>query len=143
MPYVGVFVGLSLALLVALVHPQPGHAAAGVIATFGAVQALDALVVTPRVLGGRVGLSPVSVILALTLGGELLGYVGLLLAVPSAAVVKVLLLHAYEAYVASPFYLSAPTVSATGSAAPPPSTAAPAPARPHARQQPPPPEEPQ
>jgi predicted PurR-regulated permease PerM len=106
-PYVGVGVGLVLALLSALLDPQPATGAIGVLATFGAVQALDALVITPRVLGGQVGLSPVAVIFALTLGGELLGYAGLLLAVPSAAVCKVLLGRAYRAYVESAFYTGA------------------------------------
>jgi hypothetical protein len=68
------------------------------------VQAADALVITPRVLGGQVGLSPVAVIFALSLGGELLGYAGLLLAVPAAAVCKVLLGRARRAYLASAMY---------------------------------------
>lgn len=103
-PYVGVLVGLGLALGAALLDAHPASAIAGVAATFGAVQTLDTFLVTPRILGGRVGLSPVSVIFALTLGGELLGYAGVLLAVPVAAVVKVLLDHAREVYTRSAFY---------------------------------------
>jgi predicted PurR-regulated permease PerM len=122
-PYVGVGIGLCLALLSALLDPQPAAAAMGVLATFGAVQALDAMVITPRVVGGRVGLSPVAVILALTLGGELLGYAGLLLAVPAAAVSKVLLGRAYAAYRRSSFYTGtavALVLEATESEPPPP-----------------------
>lgn len=104
-PYVGVGVGLCLALLAALLDPQPAGALVGVLATFAAVQALDGLIVTPRVLGGRVGLAPVAVIFALTLGGELLGYVGVILAVPTAAVCKVLLAHARAAWMESRAYL--------------------------------------
>lgn len=104
-PYVGVSIGLCLALLAALLDPQPAGALVGVLATFAAVQALDGLIVTPRVLGGRVGLSPVAVIFALTLGGELLGYVGVILAVPTAAVCKVLLAHARATWMESRTYL--------------------------------------
>jgi predicted PurR-regulated permease PerM len=111
-PYVGVGIGLCLALLAALLDPQPASGLVGVLATYGAVQALDALIVTPRVLGGRVGLSPVAVIFALTLGGELLGYAGLLLAVPTAAVCKVLLWRAHRAYVTSDFYTGEPPPAA-------------------------------
>ena len=109
-PYVGLGVGLCFALASAGLDVHPASAVAGVLATFAAVQTLDTLIVTPRILGGRVGLSPVAVIFALTLGGELLGYAGLLLAVPSAAVFKVLLAHAHAHYIASPFYTGEPAV---------------------------------
>jgi predicted PurR-regulated permease PerM len=119
-PYVGVAVGLCLALVAALLDLHPAAGLMGVLATFGAVQSLDAMLITPRVLGGRVGLSPVAVIFALTLGGELLGYAGLLLAVPSAAVCKVLLWRAHRAWVASHFYLGGEAEPPEPAAPPPP-----------------------
>lgn len=106
-PYVGVLVGLVIAIGAALLDAHPASAIAGVLATFGAVQTLDTFLVTPRILGGRVGLSPVSVILALTLGGELLGYAGVILGVPTAAVCKVLIAHARGVYLTSAFYTGA------------------------------------
>jgi predicted PurR-regulated permease PerM len=111
-PYVGVGIGLCLALAAALLDAHPASGVVGALATFGAVQSLDALVITPRVLGGRVGLSPVAVIFALTLGGELLGYAGLLLAVPAAAVCKVLLFRAHRLYVASALFTGEPAAPA-------------------------------
>lgn len=103
-PYVGVMLGLCLALLAGLLDPRPASALFGVFMTFAAVQAVDGLFITPRILGGRVGISPVWVIFALTLGGELLGYAGVILAVPMAAVAKVLLGHARHIYLESRFY---------------------------------------
>jgi predicted PurR-regulated permease PerM len=120
-PYVGVVVGLCLALAAAVLDAHPASAVVGALATFGSVQALDAMFITPRVLGGRVGLSPVAVIFALMLGGELGGYVGVLLAVPAAAVAKVLLGRAHRAWVGSAFYNGAPEAAArpTDEQAPP------------------------
>ncbi len=105
-PYVGVMVGLLSALLVALLEVSTAGATPilGVLATFGAVQLLDALVITPRAVGGRIGLSAVGVIFALSLGGSLLGYAGLLLAVPAAAVIKALWPRMKDAYTSTAFY---------------------------------------
>ncbi|HND09734.1 MAG TPA: AI-2E family transporter [Pseudomonadota bacterium] len=105
-PYVGVMIGLCSALLVALLEVSTAGATPilGVLATFGAVQLLDALVITPRAVGGRIGLSAVGVIFALSLGGSLLGYAGLLLAVPFAAVFKALLPRLKDAYTGTAFY---------------------------------------
>lgn len=116
-PYVGVMVGLIAALLVALLEVSTAGATPllGVLVTFGAVQLLDALVITPRAVGGRIGLSAVGVIFALSLGGSLLGYAGLLLAVPAAAVIKALWPRLKAAYTNTTFYRGAasPTAAAT------------------------------
>ena len=109
-PYIGVAIGFCFAMAAALLEPSPAGAILGVVATYGAVQSLDAFFITPRVLGGRVGLSPVAVIFALSLGGQLLGYAGVVLAVPTAAVCKVLLQHARRWYFATPFYTGDPAV---------------------------------
>lgn len=105
-PYVGVMIGLVAALLVALLEVSTSGATPilAVLGTFGAVQLLDALVITPRAVGGRIGLSAVGVIFALSLGGSLLGYSGLLLAVPTAAVLKALWPRIRDAYTATTFY---------------------------------------
>jgi predicted PurR-regulated permease PerM len=111
-PYVGVSIGLLAALLVSLLEVSTRGAAPvlGVLMTFGAVQLLDAVVITPRAVGGRIGLSAVGVIFALSLGGSLLGYAGLLLAVPLAAVLKAVLPRLIGAYTATDFYRG-PTVA--------------------------------
>lgn len=105
-PYVGVSIGLLLALAMALLSASSRGATPvlGVLLTFGAVQLLDAVVITPRAVGGRIGLSAVGVIFALSLGGSLLGYAGLLLAVPVAAVLKVVLPRLIDMYTKTPFY---------------------------------------
>ena len=64
--------------------------AAGVVAcTFAGAQLLEALVITPRIVGEKVGLPPVAVIIAVLGFAELFGFVGVLLAVPSTAVLQV------------------------------------------------------
>ncbi|HNN94593.1 MAG TPA: AI-2E family transporter [Pseudomonadota bacterium] len=105
-PYVGVSIGLLAALTVALLEASTNglRPIIGVLVTFGAVQLLDAFIITPRAVGGRIGLSAVGVIFSLSLGGTLLGYIGLLLAVPLAAVLKALLPRVVDAYTATPFY---------------------------------------
>lgn len=109
-PYVGVSIGLLAALLVSLLEVSTGGAKPilGVLVTFGSVQLLDALVITPRAVGGRIGLSAVGVIFALSLGGSLLGYAGLLLAVPCAAVLKALWPRLKETYTSTKFYRGEP-----------------------------------
>jgi predicted PurR-regulated permease PerM len=90
-PYVGAALGFSVALLVALgqfgtdIGPL-----AMVIGTFAAGQALDGSFLTPKLVGGRVGLHPVWVVFALLAGGTLFGFVGILIAVPTAAAIGVL-----------------------------------------------------
>jgi hypothetical protein len=61
-------------------------------------------VITPRIVGNKLGLSPVWVLLALMVGGELFGFVGVMLALPAAAVAKVFAMHALNRYQASKLY---------------------------------------
>lgn len=112
-PYVGVSIGLLAALTSALldVSVRGWTPMIGVVITFGAVQLLDAVLITPRAVGGRIGLSAVGVIFALSLGGSLLGYAGLLLAVPAAAVLKALLPRLLDAYKDTTFYRGTPILS--------------------------------
>lgn len=105
-PYVGVSIGFLAALLAALLEVSTRGATPilAVIGIFGGVQFLDAVLITPRAVGGRIGLSAVGVIFALSLGGTLLGYGGLLLAVPLAAVLKALWPRLVRAYSATEWY---------------------------------------
>ena len=87
-PMVGPILSAIPAILVAVtVSPA---LAAGVAVFFIVQQQLENTVLVPKVMGRQVGLSAVTVIIALAIGGELLGVVGAILAVPTAAIVQVL-----------------------------------------------------
>jgi predicted PurR-regulated permease PerM len=137
-PFLGTAIGLTLALLMAVLSFSGWMPILGVLAVFAVMQTLEGYVITPRIVGDRVGLSPVVVVLAVLAGGEIFGFVGLLLAVPMAAILKVLLRVAREEYFASSSYgreaqrAPAPAVAAPV-AAPPPPSAAPPPPEPGAR----------
>jgi predicted PurR-regulated permease PerM len=103
-PYVGFGFGAMLAVSMAMLDWQgPGRLVA-VLAVMLAVQALDGLVVTPRIVGRSVGLAPLEVLLTMMAAGTLFGFLGVLLAVPLGAVVKILTRRFVKAYLASEFY---------------------------------------
>lgn len=95
-PYVGFLSGICLSSLMALVTFQDFIHVVYVWIVFAVVQALEGTVVTPRILGDSVGLSPLVIILALFAGGQLGGLLGLFLAVPAAAALRVLVRHSYQ-----------------------------------------------
>jgi predicted PurR-regulated permease PerM len=103
-PYVGFIVGLSLSVLVALLQYQDFLHPLYVVLLFAAVQSVQGLVIAPLVMGQQVGLHPLVVIAAVYIGGDLFGFVGILLAVPGAAVVVVLLKALAEYYRRSSLY---------------------------------------
>jgi predicted PurR-regulated permease PerM len=72
------------------------------------IQTLDGLVITPRVVGGKLGLSPVWVLFALMAFGQLFGLIGVMLALPASAVIKVFVVEGLTRYRRSTFYLGAP-----------------------------------
>ncbi len=90
-PYLGVSVGLLSAIIVAWVQAGNWHAIIPVMILFAVVQTCDAMFITPRLVGHRIGLHPVVVIFAIMTGGMLFGFTGVLLALPVAAVIRVLL----------------------------------------------------
>lgn len=103
-PFVGVattaVLGISLTLLQ---HGIDWHIL-GVLVCVGIVQFLEGNVLTPRIVGEQVGLNPVWVILAIMVFGNFLGFLGLLLAVPIAAALKVLVVEGVAYYRASPVF---------------------------------------
>ena len=103
-PYLGTILGIAAASLMALLEFGVGWELFGVWGVFGAAQALEGVVLTPRITGKKVGLSPVMVILALLIAGRLLGFLGILIAVPTAAVLKVFVQDALEHYRKSDFF---------------------------------------
>ncbi len=93
-PYVGLAVTLLVAVLVGLFSPNPGWTVLKIVLAIEAVQVLESTVLTPRIVGNRVGLHPAWVILAVLVFANYLGVLGLFLAVPITAVTKELLLDA-------------------------------------------------
>jgi len=105
-PYLGFTLGLVLGTLAALLQFQTFSGLVWIWIVFGLGQILEGYVLTPWLVGYRVGLHPVWVLFAVLAGGALLGFIGMLLAVPTAAVLLVLLRHAKAHYLASRFYTS-------------------------------------
>jgi predicted PurR-regulated permease PerM len=70
----------------------------GVVATFSIAQMLEGSLLTPKLVGDRIGLHPVLIIFAVAAGGQLFGFFGILLALPAAAVLSVLVRFAYHRY---------------------------------------------
>jgi predicted PurR-regulated permease PerM len=103
-PYFGFLVGFVLSVLLAVLDWAGLAPLVGVVVVFAVVQGLEGYVVTPRIVGEKVGLSPVVVIIALLLGGQLLGPLGVLLALPLAGSLRVLLPDAIEWYRKSDLY---------------------------------------
>ena len=103
-PYLGVIVGLAAAGVAALVQSQEMFPLVWVFVVFGVGQLLEGMVLTPWLVGDRIGLHPVAVIFAVLAGGELFGFMGVLLALPVAAVLAVLVRHARARYRDSAFY---------------------------------------
>ena len=98
-PYMGFIVGIGAALIAGLfqfggdLYPM-----LGIVAVFMVGQALEGTVLTPLLVGDKIGMHPVAVIFAILAGGELFGFTGVLLALPVAAVIMVLVRHVQELY---------------------------------------------
>lgn len=103
-PYLGVAIGLVPALLLSWLDAQSIPLLIGVVATFAVAQALEGSVISPKIVGDKVGLHPVTVIVAILLGGHFFGFVGILAAVPVAAVVNVLTRRVYSWYRQSEYF---------------------------------------
>jgi predicted PurR-regulated permease PerM len=103
-PYFGFLVGILLSTLLVVLDWHGWWPLVGVLATFGVVQALEGYVVTPRIVGEKVGLSPVVVIVSLLLGGQVFGVLGVVVALPIAGIVRVLLPDLVAMYKASDLY---------------------------------------
>jgi predicted PurR-regulated permease PerM len=103
-PYLGFILGVVAAGIAALVQFHDAVHVLQVILVFGVGQVLESFVFTPLLLGDRIGLHPLGVIFAIMVGGQLFGFVGVLLALPTAAVIGVLLRYAHERYINSRLY---------------------------------------
>lgn len=105
-PYAGLVVGLTLSLLLSLIYGTGLYPVIGSIIVYSAIPLIDQFFITPRIMGTSIGLKPIFIILALLIGGTLMGFIGILIAVPSAAIIKVLAGIFIEKYKQSSLYLS-------------------------------------
>ncbi len=103
-PYIGIAVASSVACLVALLDTDPAGSLLKVIGVFVVVQSIEGNFLSPRVVGQRVGLHPVWVMFALVVGAHFWGFVGMLIAIPGAAVVNILCKVIAERYYNSLYY---------------------------------------
>ena len=117
-PYLGPATVVAFGGIASLVQYGDWPHLLGVLAVFGVGQVIESYWLTPKLVGDRIGLHPVAVIFAVLAGGQLFGFLGMLLALPVAAVANVLLHYAVERYRASRIY--------QGEHPLPPETAAPA-----------------
>ncbi|MEX2231035.1 MAG: AI-2E family transporter [Cyclobacteriaceae bacterium] len=92
-PYVGIFIGALLPTLMALITKDSAWYALGVIAVFFVVQFLEGNFITPRITGSKVSINALAAIIALLLGGKILGIAGMILAVPAIGVLKIMLAY--------------------------------------------------
>lgn len=103
-PYLGLILSLIPAIAIALVSGNVLLSLVKVAGVFGVAQGLEGTVLSPRIVGESVGLHPVWVVLALSVGGFYFGFTGLLLGVPGAVGVKLLVIRGLARYRDSRFY---------------------------------------
>ena len=103
-PYLGFGSGLVLALVAAALGDTPARNLVAVAIVFGVGQLLESFVLTPRIVGDRIGLHPLAVVFALLAFGQVFGFFGVLLALPASAILLVGLRHLKDDYFASSFY---------------------------------------
>ena len=103
-PYLGVIVGVAAAAVAAFLQFHDVAHLIGVAAVFTVGQVLEGMVLSPLLVGDRIGLHPVAVIFAVMAGGQLFGFFGVLVALPVAAVVVVVLRHSRDEYFKSELY---------------------------------------
>lgn len=103
-PYLGFIVGILAAVIAAVMQLHDLSLLLPIAIVFGAGQLLESMLLTPLLVGDRIGLHPVAVIFAILVGGQLFGFVGVLIALPVSAVVMVLLRFLYQTYVSSGLY---------------------------------------
>jgi phosphoribosylaminoimidazole-succinocarboxamide synthase len=107
-PYIGFGIGLSMALGMAVLGWQGFNHIVAVLSVMLLVQLLDGMIITPRIVGKSVGLRPIEVLLTMMAAATLFGFLGVLLAVPLGAVVKILVGRATTVYLESDFYKQPP-----------------------------------
>jgi predicted PurR-regulated permease PerM len=107
-PYLGSAFALVSGLLMSLLGGFNPAQLIGVVIAYAIVQTLEGFVIQPRVMGKSVGLPEMWVLIALFVGGQIFGFLGVLLAVPAAAVAKIFVTRAVDIYHESDLYLEGP-----------------------------------
>ena len=105
-PYLGLVFGFVPAAILTFMQTQDWMLVFGVAGVFAVVQGLEGMIITPRIVGEKIGLHPVAIILAVLLGAEFFGLVGVIVSVPVAAALNVLFTHGLNEYKSSSFYTS-------------------------------------
>jgi predicted PurR-regulated permease PerM len=106
-PYLGAITGVVMGVIAALVQYQDWTHVLLVLGVFAVGQTLEGYVLVPKLVGDKIGLHPVAVIFAVLAGGELFGFLGVLLALPVASVVMVVLRYLHARYTQSELYTTA------------------------------------
>jgi len=104
-PYVGFGLGLVLALISGMLQFAGWYGLVGVAVVYGFGQVIESFYLTPRLVGERIGMSPITVIFALLAFGHLFGFVGVLIALPLSALLVVAARRVRDAYVGSRLFL--------------------------------------
>ena len=103
-PYLGLIVGVIIATIAVLFQSHDFTQVLSVLGVFGLVQVLEGTILTPLLVGDKIGLHPVTVIFAVMAGGQLFGFFGILVALPVAAVLAVIMRHIRASYKQSQIY---------------------------------------
>ncbi len=90
-PYIGIFIGSLLPVIMALLTKDSMWYPAGVVIIFSIVQFLEGNFITPRITGSKVSINALAAIIALLIGGKILGIAGMILAVPALGIIKIIL----------------------------------------------------
>jgi predicted PurR-regulated permease PerM len=104
-PYLGFISGMVIASIAMAIQKQELLPVVWVLVVFGIGQTLESGFLTPKLIGDRIGLHPVAVIFAILAGGQLFGFIGVLVALPVAAVLAVVARHLLRRWVRSALYL--------------------------------------
>ena len=97
-PFLGLVLSIIPAIIVALVSGNVATSLIKVVAVYGSTQILEGSFISPRIVGESVGLHPVWIVLALSVGGFFFGFVGLMVGVPVAVGVKLLVVRGLDRY---------------------------------------------
>jgi predicted PurR-regulated permease PerM len=103
-PYMGFAIGIIAAMLAGYFQFGLDWPLFFILIVFGVGQVIESVVLTPILVGDKIGLHPVAVIFAIMAGGQLFGFMGVILALPVSAIIVVLLRHIHEIYKDTEFY---------------------------------------
>lgn len=103
-PYLGLIIGVGVAGLAVMFQTGDPVDLILVFLVFGIAQVIESIILTPLLVGDKIGLHPVTVIFSVLAGGQLFGFMGVLLALPVAAIIAVIMRHLHQSYKESQIY---------------------------------------